>query len=120
MSGDWIVNVAGAALIAAIVWWFWIARPRVVKAQSDLVEIVVANGVYTPARIEAHAGTPITLRFLREDPSPCAEQVVFDTLGVSAELPLGEAREVTVTPPAAGEYDFTCQMQMYRGTLVVK
>jgi len=28
--------------------------------------------------------------------------------------------ELTITPTASGEYAFTCQMQMYRGTLVVR
>jgi plastocyanin domain-containing protein len=28
--------------------------------------------------------------------------------------------DVIVTPPQPGEYEFTCQMRMYRGTLVAK
>jgi plastocyanin domain-containing protein len=84
------------------------------------IEIIVDNGVYTPARIEVPAGRPVTLCFLRKDPSPCAEKVLFDALGVSAELPLGKPVMMTVTPDKPGEYEFTCQMGMYRGKLVVK
>ena len=51
-------------------------------------------------------------------PGPCAEKVLFDDLGVSAELPLGKS--VTVTPDKPGEYEFTCQMRMYRGTLMAR
>jgi plastocyanin domain-containing protein len=39
---------------------------------------------------------------------------------VSADLPIGQPVELTLTPNEAGEHAFTCQMQMYRGTLVVK
>ena len=113
-------NLGGAALIAGIVWWFWFSKPRAVQAQSSVIEIRVADGVYMPSRIVARAGSPITVRFLREDPSPCAEKVIFEELGVTADLPIEQPREVTITPPEEGEYTFTCQMQMYRGTLVVK
>jgi len=117
----WPVNLAGLALIGLIVWWFWRYRPKAARvAGSQPIEVVVADGVYTPARIEVPAGKPVTLRFLRKDPSPCAEKALFDSLGVSADLPVGKPLDVTVTPPRPGEYEFTCQMRMYRGALVAK
>ena len=79
---------------------------------------MVADGSYSPARIEVPTNKPTTLRFIRKDPSPCAEQVVFHGLDVSADLSLDDPVEVTITVPEQGEYTFTCQMQMYRGTLV--
>ena len=120
MNAGLLINLGGAALIAGIVWWFWLSKPKAVQAQSSVIEIRVADGVYTPARIEAQAGSPITLRFLREDPNPCAEKVIFGDLDVTADLPVEHPRDVTITPAKAGEYTFTCQMQMYRGILVVK
>ncbi len=117
----WLVNLAGLAVVGLIVWWFWRARPKALRATGTApVEVRVENGVYTPARIEVAAGKPVTLRFLRKDPSPCAEKVLFDALGVSADLPLDRAVTVTVTPPAPGEYEFTCQMRMYRGRLTAR
>jgi len=116
----WIVNLGGLILIGLIVWWFWLSQPRTQRATSDVIDIVVDGGVYTPARIEVPAGKPVTLRFLRKDASPCAEKVLFDELGVAADLPVGQPVELTVTAKSAGEYSFTCQMQMYRGTLVAK
>ncbi len=115
-----VINLGGAALIAGIVWWFWLSKPKAVQAHSSVIEIRVADGVYTPARIEAQAGLPITVRFVREDPNPCAEKVFFSDLGVTADLPVGKPKDVTINPTETGEYAFTCQMQMYRGTLVVK
>ncbi len=116
-----LINLAGVAVMAAIVWWFWLSRPRAQRASgAGAIEIVVDGGVYTPARIEVPAGKPVTLRFLRKDASPCAEKALFDDLGVSADLPLGKPLDVTVTPLNPGEYEFTCQMRMYRGTLVAR
>jgi plastocyanin domain-containing protein len=115
------VNLSGIALIGLIVWWFWLSKPKARKAAGTApIEILVDGGVYTPARIEVARGQPVKLRFLRKDPSPCAEKVLFDDLGISADLPIGRPVELTITPKESGEYAFTCQMQMYRGALVVR
>jgi len=114
-----IVNIAGLALIGLIVWWFWLSQPKARQVAADAVDILVENGVYAPSRIEIPAGRKVRLRFLRKDASPCAEKVLFDSLGISADLPLGKVTEVEVEVAEPGEYTFTCQMQMYRGELVV-
>lgn len=115
------VNFAGLALIGLIVWWFWLSHPRARRVQgSEVIDVLVDNGVYTPARIEVAKGQAVTLRFLRKDASPCAEKVLFDDFHIGRDLPLNQPVEVSVTPEQSGEFEFTCQMKMYRGTLVVK
>lgn len=116
-----LIDLAGLALIAFIVWWFWLYRPAlpvaVVHADAP-VDILVADGVYTPAEIRVPVGRPTRLRFLRRDASPCAATVQVDGLGAGAELPVGRPVEITVAPAAPGRYEFACQMRMYRGVLV--
>ncbi|KPK47021.1 MAG: plastocyanin [Thiotrichales bacterium SG8_50] len=116
----WLVNAAGIALIALIAWWFWLMKPAARRAEGGVVEVLVADGVYTPARIEVPSEQPVRLRFLRKDPSACAEKVIFADLGIAADLPLNQPVDLTVTPPRTGEFAFTCQMQMYRGALVAR
>ena len=114
----WAINLAGVIVMALIIWWFWLSKPAAQRATgAGPIEIVVDNGVYTPARIEVPAGRPVTLRFVRKDASPCAEYVLFDDLGVSTQLPVNQPFDLTVIPPKPGEYEFTCQMRMYRGRL---
>lgn len=118
-----LIDVLALGAVVFIIWWFWIHKPRTTVAGSmagNAVEIVVADGIYTPAHIELPAGQAAVLRFQRQDPAPCAEQVQFPDLGVSAELPLGKPVEVQLPALEPGEYPFSCQMQMYRGTLSVK
>ena len=62
---------------------------------------------------------PITLRFIREDASPCAESVIFDSLKISKHLPLNEPTDLIIMVNTPGEHEFTCQMGMYRGKLIV-
>lgn len=122
-----VVDLVAIAMLAFIAWWFWLYRPAAaataapaVAGTVPVVEVVVANGVYTPAVIRLPAGRESVLRFLRRDASPCAAQVLIDDLGASAELPLDVPVDVRITPPAPGRHDFTCQMRMYRGTLIVE
>jgi plastocyanin domain-containing protein len=120
VMSDLVVNALAIAAAAFIVWWFWLSKPKSARAQSGIIEILVDNGVYTPARIEVPAGQPVTLRFIRKDASPCAEKVLFNDFSLGRDLPLNTPVDITLTPEAPGEYAFTCQMQMYRGALVVK
>lgn len=115
-----IVNLIGLLLIALIIWWFWIKKPQILKASSDEIKIIVENGVYSPSRIESKLGQIIKLTFLRKDPSPCAEKVIFDELNVSLDLPVNKPVSLKLKPEQAGEYSFTCQMKMYVGSLIVK
>jgi plastocyanin domain-containing protein len=115
-----MINLAGLLLMAAVIWWFWLSGKRqAVQASDGVVEILVANGVYLPDRVAIGAGKPVTMRFTREDPTPCAEVVKFDGLAISRELPLHKTTEVSIRYDQPGEYLFTCQMGMYKGYIVV-
>lgn len=116
-----IVNSAGLIAIGLIIWWFWLSKPRArAETGAKPIEIIVDQGVYTPSRIEVPVGRPIILRFLRKDASPCAEKVLFDDFGIAVDLPVNEPTDVVIIPKTAGEFEFTCQMQMYRGQLIAK
>lgn len=114
-----MVNIIGISLIVLITWWFWIKKPQAVKVSSNEVEIVVDNGVYSPSNIELSLGQSIKLKFLRKDPSPCAEKVIFDDLGLSLDLPVNKEADITIKPEKSGDYVFNCQMKMYVGHLRV-
>ncbi|WP_250459240.1 cupredoxin domain-containing protein [Microbulbifer litoralis] len=123
MTSALIVNLVGLLLVAAISWWFWL-QPRRHRAEAvnaaEKLRVLVRDGVYEPDRIRLPAGEPATLYFRREDPTPCAEWVLFPDLEVSAQLAVHRDTAVDIPAAEPGEYPFTCQMQMYRGTLVVE
>ncbi|WP_341501962.1 cupredoxin domain-containing protein [Gallaecimonas sp. GXIMD4217] len=113
-----IVNLIGLALLAFVLYWFWPRAPKGAgSTQLDLIR--VEDGVYEPDAPTARAGRALTLRFLRLDASPCAQVVVFPDLAISAELALGRETRVELPALAPGRYPFHCQMQMYRGELLV-
>lgn len=113
------VNIVGILFITFIVWWFWLYKPKKITKVSNDITVRVKDGAYQPAYIAAKVNQPITLRFIREDASVCAETVIFSALNISKNLPLNEAVELTLTIANPGKYEFTCQMAMYRGKLIV-
>ncbi len=114
-----IVNLLGVLLIVWIVWWFWIYKPKAISANDQQIKIIVENGVYSPAHIEIKSNTPSALIFLRKDASACAEQLLIPDLDIFQELPLNKPISIQIPAMDTGEYEFYCQMKMYRGSLVV-
>lgn len=116
--------LAGLAIISGIAWFFWGRRKsgtRAAVASSGYQEaMVLVKGGYTPDVIVVEHGRPVRLKFRREESAACSEMVVFGDFGKSAKLPTGETVAIEFLPEKPGEYEFTCQMGMLRGKLVVE
>jgi plastocyanin domain-containing protein len=119
-----LVLAGGAAAITFVVWFFWLVKKEGVKAaltSSGYQEaMILVKGGYTPDVIRVEAGTPVRLKFRREETASCSEMVIFPDFAKSARLPAGETVNVELMPKAPGRYDFHCQMNMLRGKLVVE
>lgn len=121
---DGIVLAGAAAVIAGIAWFFWGPRRagvRAAPASSGYQEaMILVKGGYTPDVIVVQRDKPVRLWFRREETAACSEMVVLPDFGKSARLPTGETVAVEFVPGRPGEYEFTCQMGMLRGKLVVE
>lgn len=119
-----LVTLTGGVAIAFVIWFFWLKKQAGTRAAlvsgGWQEQMVLVKGSYTPDTIVAVAGKPLRLIFQREEASPCSEMVIFDSFGKSAHLPEGTPTAVELMPTAAGEYPFSCQMGMLRGTLVIE
>ncbi len=115
-----LINIAGIALIALIVWWFWLYKPKEAELGKHDLVITVENGTYSPSRIKLPAGEPVDIQFMRKDETPCSEILQIPELQISESLPLNKNKTIHLPALAAGEYQFHCQMQMYRGTILAK
>ena len=114
-----LINLLGLVLIAPIVWWFWLYKPNKTIVQNSEVLIEVKDGVYSPSSIQVSANQPVTLKFMRNDQTPCAETIHIPSLDISEQLKLNEITQITLLNLSPGEHEFHCQMQMYRGVLKV-
>jgi len=102
-------------MIAALTTLTRSGRRRAARA----VRIRVRGG-YEPAVVHARAGEPLRLVFRREETAACSERVVFPAFGKSAMLPPYQDVVVELAPTTPGEFEFTCQMGVLRGTIVVE
>jgi plastocyanin domain-containing protein len=118
------VDVVGLALIGLIVWFFWLVKSKGVKAALTSggyqEQMVLVKGGYTPDVIVVEAGKPVRLNFVRQESASCSEMVLIPAFGKSAALPEGETVAVEFLPKEPGEYEFACQMGMFRGKVIVK
>lgn len=119
-----LVTVGGLSLAAAVAWFFWAKPSAGVHAQtvSDgyQEQMVLVKGGYTPDTISVAAGRPVRLLFRREETAVCSERVVIPDFARSAALPTGKVVSIEFTPEEAGEHEFTCQMGMLRGRILVQ
>jgi plastocyanin domain-containing protein len=119
-----LVDVVGFAVIAFIVWFFWLVKARGVRAMAASSgyqeQLILVKGGYTPDVVVVQHGKPVRLNFLRQESASCSEMVLLPGFNKSARLPEGQAVSVEFLPQEPGEYEFACQMGMFRGKLIVE
>ena len=98
-------------------------RPAPSPAAPDprlRIAITVGADGYHPAEARAPAGPAVRLVFTRTTDAGCGQQLVFPTLKLQRDLPLGEPVTIDLTMPKSGRIAFTCGMAMYRGAVVAE
>ncbi|HEX8433046.1 MAG TPA: cupredoxin domain-containing protein [Longimicrobium sp.] len=119
-AANWLVVLAGAAAIAWVNWYFFLAARSSTVAVAGREVTIGVRGGYDPARVRVKRGVPVRLVFDRQESSSCSEEVVFPDFGVRRFLPANAKTTVEINPAEAGSYDFTCGMGMLRGKLIVE
>ncbi len=117
------VTLGGVALSGLVVWYFYFSQTAgtQVAALGGVQEAqIIVKGGYTPDVLVVKAGQPVRFNFLRQETASCSEMVLFPDFDRSAKLPPGEVVPIEFTPETPGEYEFTCQMGMFRGKLIVE
>jgi plastocyanin domain-containing protein len=119
-----LVTVLGLSFIAFVIWFFWMKKSRgtraAVTSSGHQEAMILVKGGYTPDLIVVEHGKPVRLNFRREETASCSEMVLFPDFDKSAHLPIGETVAVEFLPPEPGEFEFSCQMGMFRGKLIVE
>lgn len=119
-----VVDLVGLGLIGFIVWFFWLVKTKGVKAALTSggyqEQMVLVKGGYTPDVIVVERGKPVRLNFVRQESASCSDTVLLPAFNKSAKLPEGETVPVEFMPSEPGEYEFACQMGMFRGKIIVE
>ena len=118
------VTLGGIAAIGWVIWFFFLGEREQVQATTGAggvqeVQVRVKGG-YEPDVIVVEKGRPVRLDFYRDETASCSDTVVFGDFGVAKPLPAFKTTAVEFTPQKAGEFTFTCGMNMLRGRLIVE
>lgn len=118
------VIIAGAVAVGLVIWWFFGRRtneavPAIREGDKQTAEIVV-NGGYKPGIIQLEKGVPADLVFIRKDASACFEEVVLPDFGERSHLGVNKPHTIRITPNEAGEFTYSCGMNMFFGKVIVK
>ncbi len=123
-TAELIVTLAGLALAAFVLWYFFFSpRPMAtaVSSAGGVQEVTITvKGGYSPDNIEVERGRLVQLSFYRDEENSCSEELLMPDFSVRRDLPAFKTTLVELLPQQAGSYVFTCGMGMLRGTLVVK
>ena len=113
-----LVIIFGVFGIFFTVWFFLMKKEKEV-AVSDEVDITVSGG-YSPEVISIPVGKITKINFTRTDPTDCLSGVVLGDFKIRKELPLNKKVTVEIKPEKAGEYVYSCGMNMYHGKIIVR
>jgi len=118
------VTLGGIAAIAWVVWYFFLGERQQVRATTGVggvqaVQVRVKDG-YDPDVIVVEKGRPVRMEFYRDETASCSDTVLLGDFGIARPLPAFQTTSVEFTPEKAGEFTFTCGMNMLRGKLIVE
>ena len=123
-TAEILVVTGGIAAIGWIVWYFFLGERLATRAAAGaggVQQITVrVKGGYDPDVIVVEKGRPVRLEFYRDETSGCSDRVVLGDFGIARPLPAFRTTPVEFTPERAGEFTFTCGMNMLRGKLIVE
>jgi plastocyanin domain-containing protein len=117
------VVIGAAAAISFVLWYFFGERERVVAGLSEggVQEIkITVKGGYSPDVLVVREGVPVRLNFYRDETASCSEELIFGDFHIARHLPAYQTTSIEFTPERAGEFTFTCGMNMLRGRLIVQ
>lgn len=123
---DWTeigVVIGGLIAIALVLWYFFGERESVAASftENGMQEIkITLKGGYSPDVIVVQEGLPVRLDFYRDETASCSEQVILGDFGIARHLPAFQTTSIELTPQQAGEFTFTCGMNMIRGKIIVE
>ena len=113
-----IVSIVGFLGIVFTYWFFLMKKEQEVEVKDE-IDIIVEGG-YKPEVISIPKSKVIKINFLRKDPSSCLEEVVLAEFKIKKYLPLNQKVSIEITPKRAGEFPFSCGMNMFHGKVIVK
>ena len=112
ITAPFVVNVAAAAKGST-------PSAQAIPADAQKVTIDLPDG-YKAGAAKVKAGKPVAITFHLKSDAGCGNIIALPAAKWSKTLKVGESATVVYTPTKTGELKFACDMDMFRGTLMVE
>jgi thiol-disulfide isomerase/thioredoxin len=119
----WERSAAPLALVAEVERLVAGTNKPVAVAGARRIAIAAHDNGYAPDRIEIQHGEPVMLVFTRKSDATCAKDVHItlpDGSRIDEELPRDRPVEIPILVEKPGNLVYSCGMDMYHGTIVVR
>lgn len=127
MEIDKVIVTTSGLILATLTYWFFLLKKEqevrvggAVDSTGSLQVDIMVQGGYSPQVVSLKKGQTTKLNFIRKDPNSCLEEVVLGDFKIRKHLPLNEKVTIEITPPKAGEFIYSCGMNMFHGKIVVR
>lgn len=111
-----ILNVMLILMLAVSA--FVTAQAKTSKVKT--IKVNISSKGYTPGAIKIKKGEKVRLLLTRTDAQNCGGEIVFASLNIRKELPVGKTVTVEFMAQDAGEINFSCGMGMMKGKILVQ
>ncbi|MBI4065235.1 cupredoxin domain-containing protein [Candidatus Gottesmanbacteria bacterium] len=113
-----IVTITGILSIIGIYWFFFGKKEEAMEIQESTT--IIVDGGYKPNALKIKQGKPVTITFIRKDPNPCLDEIIFPDYKIKEYLPVNKPVTITLPPPHSGKSGFHCGMNMFHGQIIVE
>ncbi len=90
---------------------------QVASVKEQTIDVA---GAFTPAAVTIPANTPMRLHFRRGDQPTCADEIVLPEMNMRKKIAANETVTFDIPAQQARTLNFTCGMDMMKGTVVVQ
>lgn len=122
------MQIFGIILILVVIiiylLWLWYTKNQNATQAKQEGEVqvfdILVKGVYSPSIIKANKDKLVRINFTRQESTDCSRFVNFPDFKIRKELPEGKTTTIEIIPEKQGEFPFNCDMNMYKGKLIIE
>ncbi|MCL5292658.1 MAG: cupredoxin domain-containing protein [Actinobacteria bacterium] len=96
-----------------------VTKEATLQGDKQVVDMVVSNG-WNPNVIKAKANIPLKINLDIQQAGGCVSSLVIQQLNIGVQLQSGTKTALEVPPLQPGTYQYSCQMGMINGQLIVQ
>lgn len=89
----------------------------IAKESAQVITLSVTENGFEPSSLDVKSGLPVVLKVIRKTDATCATEIKVPSKKIKKALPLNKEVSLNLGKIEKGEVEFTCGMDMLRGSI---